>query len=171
MGRNSRKEGEKGVRCREKTTMTTSSLSFWLLPQHNNQHMMVTRRRGEDDEEDADDNDGKESGRRRKGGRGVIFILRVEASGMGLGMGVGKGTGVGTRSAQRSRRMMTGWMQSARSECVIFSSGKTEVIGQGTAPVLVPMTSVFFGLFSHTFKIKPTLDNTLVEITSSFVLS
>ena len=70
----------------------------------------------------------------------------------------------------RSRRTMTGWMQSARSECVIFSSGKTEVIGQGTAPVLVPMTSVFFGLFSHTFKIKPTLDNTLVDITLSFVL-
>ena len=44
-----REEGKKGVRCREKTTITTSSLSFWLLPQHNNQHMMVTRRRGKDD--------------------------------------------------------------------------------------------------------------------------
>jgi hypothetical protein len=32
-------------------------------------------------------------------------------------------------------------MQS-RSDCVFFSSpGKTDVIGQGTAPVLVPMTS------------------------------
>jgi hypothetical protein len=132
----------------------------------------VKRRRGEDDKEDADDNDGKESGRRRKGGRGVIFILKVEASGVGMGMGVGKGTGVGTKSAKRLRRMMTGWMQSRlRSDCVFFSSGNTKVIGQGTAPVLVPMTSVFFGLFSHTFKIKPTLDNTLVDITSSFVLS
>jgi hypothetical protein len=51
-----------------------------------------------------------------------------------------------------------------------LSSGKTKVIGQGTAPVLVPMTSVFFGLFSHTLTIKPTLDNTLVDITPSFVL-
>ena len=142
------------MRCREKTTMTTSSLSFWLLPQHINQHMMVTRRRGKDDEEDPDDNDGKESGRRRKGGRGVIFILRVEASGMGMGMGVGKGTGVGTRSAQRLRRMMTGWMQSRlRSDCVFFSSGNTKVIGQGTAPVLVPMTLVFVDLFSRTLKL------------------
>ena len=86
--------------------------------------MMVTQRRGEDDEEDADDNDGKESGRRRKGGRGVIFILRVEASGVGMGMGVGKGTGVGTRSVQRLWRMMTGWMQSRlRSDCVFSARG------------------------------------------------
>ena len=61
-------------------------------------------------------------------------------------------------------------MQS-RSDCVFFSSpGKTEVIGQGTAPVLVPMTSVFFGLFSHTLTIKATLDNTLVDIMPSLVL-
>jgi hypothetical protein len=60
-------------------------------------------------------------------------------------------------------------MQS-RSDCVFFSSGKTEVIGQGTAPALVPMTSVFFGLFSHTLKIKASLDNALVDIMSSLVL-
>ena len=60
-------------------------------------------------------------------------------------------------------------MQS-RSDCVFFSSGKTEVIGQGTAPVLVPMTSVFFGLFSHTLTIKAMLDNTLVDIMPSLVL-
>ena len=51
-----------------------------------------------------------------------------------------------------------------------FSSGKTKVIGQGTAPVLVPMTSVFFGFFSHTLKIKATLDNTLIDIMPSLVL-
>ena len=61
-------------------------------------------------------------------------------------------------------------MRLRRSNCVFFSLGKTGVIGQGTAPVLVPVTLVFFGLFSHTFKIKPTLDNTLVDITLSFVL-
>ncbi len=54
---------------------------------------------------------------------------------------------------------------------MFFSSGKTGVIGQGTAPVVVPVTLVFFGLFSNTFKNKPTLDNTLVDITLSFVLS
>ena len=58
----------------------------------------------------------------------------------------------------------------SRSDCVFFGSGKTEVIGQGTAPVLVPMTSVFFGLFSHTLTIKATLDNTLVDIIPSLVL-
>jgi hypothetical protein len=105
------------------------------------------------------------SGQRRKGGRG----LRGDNDDDKDNGGVGKGAGA--RGAPRLRRTMTGWMQLARSECVIFSSGKTEVIGQGTAPVLVPMTSVFFGLFSHTFKIKPTLDNTLVDITPSFVLS
>jgi len=60
-------------------------------------------------------------------------------------------------------------MQS-RTDCVFFSLVKTEVIGQGTAPVLVPMTSVFFGLFSHTLTIKATLDNTLVDIMPSLVL-
>ena len=54
---------------------------------------------------------------------------------------------------------------------MFFLAWGTGVIGQGTAPVLVPVTLVFVGLFSHTFKIKPTLDNTLVDITLSFVLS
>ena len=52
---------------------------------------------------------------------------------------------------------------------MFFSSGKAGVIGQGTAPVVVPVTLAFFRLFSHTFKIKPTLDNTLVDIILSFV--
>ncbi len=41
---------------------------------------------------------------------------------------------------------------------------------EARAPVLVPMTSVFFGLFSHTLTIKATLDNTLVDIMPSLVL-
>ncbi len=44
-------------------------------------------------------------------------------------------------------------------------------ICQGKAPVLVQVTLVFFRLLSHTFKFKPTLDNTLVDITPSFCLS
>jgi hypothetical protein len=107
------------------------------------------------DDDNNDDNDDDDD----DGGRGGRLV----------GMGVGEGAGAGGRGASRSRRTMIGWMQS-RSECVFFSSGKTEVIGQGTAPELVPMTSVFFGLFSHTLKIKPTLDNTFVGITPSFVL-
>ena len=52
-----------------------------------------------------------------------------------------------------------------------FSSGKNQNYWPGyTAPVLVPVTLVFLGLFSHTLKIKPTLDNTLVDITPSFFL-
>jgi len=51
-----------------------------------------------------------------------------------------------------------------------LAQGKTKIIGQGTAPVLVPVTLVFLGLFSHILKIKPTLDNTLVDITPSFFL-
>jgi hypothetical protein len=31
-----------------------------------------------------------------------------------------------------------------------------------------PEMTIFFGLFSHTFKIKPTLDNTLVDITLNY---
>ncbi len=44
-------------------------------------------------------------------------------------------------------------------------------ICQGKAPVLVRVILVFFWLLSHTFKIKPTLDTTLVDITPSFCLS
>ncbi len=50
-----------------------------------------------------------------------------------------------------------------------FSSGKTDVICQGTAPALVPVTLVFFWFFSHALKIKSMLDNTLFDITLSFV--
>ena len=43
-------------------------------------------------------------------------------------------------------------------------------ICQGKAPVLAQVTLVFFGLLSHTFKIKPTLDYSLVDFTPSFCL-
>jgi len=64
---------------------------------------------------------------------------------------------------------MTMTMKMAR-RATELTTGKTEVIGQGTAPFLVPMTAVFFGLFSHTLTIKATLDNTLVDIMPSLVL-
>ena len=50
------------------------------------------------------------------------------------------------------------------------NSTKRMAVSQGTAPALVLVTLVFFGLFSHTLKIRPTLNNTLLDIMPSLFL-
>ena len=112
---------------------------------------------GDDDDGDVDDD---VDGRRQRRPKTTTMATARRATRSKMMATARRATGDGAMrltmmTAQRATKLTT---------------GKTKVIGQGTAPVLVPMTLVFFGLFSHTLTIKATLDNTLVDIMPSLVL-
>jgi len=91
-----------------------------------------------DDDDDGNDNDDGDGRRRRRPKMTTMATARRATR---------------SKMMATARRATALWdtmtMMTARWATKL-TTGKTEVIGQGTAPVLVPMTSVFFGLFSHT---------------------